>query len=216
MDSYIIFAALFCGTAVMTHEGSDIYIKPPASGTWTFPYDTNKVCKIIQGPRDLYYVNIEDVYSLQKSYPEPWHVPPSDIGPTSVINCFNYNGYSYLFFQIADKIHVVRGRSEKSFKFPIVFKGLYYDHLLSNLYLFGKDGNVYNFDMFSFSKFWTVKNFVKSLLATQHSVSMSQFYSPINIAYNLTETYDIMVYNNSIYYLERGHVYKTDLAIYVI
>jgi hypothetical protein len=208
MDSFIVFAALFCGTAVMTHEGSDIYIKTTASGTWTFPYDANKVCKIIRGPRDFYFVNIEDVYSLQKSYPEPWQIASSN---TTVINCFNYNGYSHLFFQVADKIHVVRGRSEKTFKFPIVFKGLYYDHLLSHLYILGENGTLYNFDMYSFSKFWTVKNFVKTLLETRHSVAMSQFYSPANIVFNLTETYDLMVYNNSVYSLERGHVYKTDL-----
>jgi hypothetical protein len=156
----------------------------------SYGYSFNKICVLMQNVNTL-YASVEDAYSFQKSSLTRVITTENASIP---LNCFSYNGYSYIIYRTLDhKIHIIRGRTEKSFLFPIEISNFYYDHLQTKLYFITEKQELYRFNLDMFEEFWTGK--------LKYNITLNDFYSTSGI---LVPNYsDFMIYNDTMYRIDR-------------
>ena len=159
-----------------------------------YGYNINHVCRL-KKIGNYYYGTVESPYTFQKSSPS---MISSMTNGSKPLACFQYEGYSYIFYSKDEVLGVIRGKEEKTFKILLNYTKFSYDHLCSRLYFLSNGNKIYEFSLGNLEKFWTVKNYAQWLVQNKRNVTFNILYKEIlEFPFTIEEYF---IFNNTLYY----------------
>lgn len=192
-------------------DGYDAWDWKSSNEGLVYGYSPESVCTITKFGNG-YYGTIGSAFSFEKSASS--RLKSAATTNVKVHNCFVFNGYSYFVTQDLDTefTSFIRNGAERTFRFPLNYTRMLYDHAAAQLYLIAESGGLYNFHLHELENWWNGLNHVKSLMARHKNLSLSILYDRVqDLPENLL---DAMVFNGALYLLKKdGQVYKQRLGL---
>jgi len=211
------FKNIFCLLFIFYHSSvCSFYFNEfenyPKNGHHVFPYNSQSACIVKTFGRGI-YARLASPYSFERTALTLAVDNITNLNSVQILNCFEYQGYGFIIWKPYndDYIHFIRGHHSLNFKFTKIIKNIYYDHFTNLIYFHAADTDeyFYLFNMYEFQNFWKHENYSHYLTSTYRNLSLSSYYHPFKKNdYLLSQSFsDLMIVNNSIYYIHNLNVY---------
>lgn len=159
-----------------------------------YGYNINHLCRL-KKVGNYYYATVESPYTFQKSSPS---LIPSMSNTSQVLNCFQYRGYSYIFYKRNNYLGITRDQHERTFKILLNYTKFTYDHLYGKLYFLADEQNIYEFNLNILEKFWTIKNYPQWLIKNKRNASLEILFRKIlEFPFKISK---YLIYNETLFY----------------
>ena len=163
-----------------------------------YGYNINHLCRL-KKVGNHYYGTVESPYTIQKSSPS---LISSMTNGSKPLACFQYEGYSYIFYSNDEVLGIIRGREERKFKILLNYTMFSYDHLRGELYFISDGYKVYKFNLQSLEKFWTMENYAQWLIKNKRNVTFDVLYKKVlEFPFTIEEYF---IFDNTLYYKVEG------------
>lgn len=162
-----------------------------------FGYSDNEACFIQVNPRNL-IAYTQELTTFKRSSSALFEFSAPHFKQIKIINCFNYNGNSYIIYKTKDKNEtiIIKGKSSKKYLSNFNYEDIKYDYIAKLLYLL-KDNIIYEIDMESFERIW---DSVDDLMYGNLKINQ--------ISRNDEKATDLIIIGGFIYIIKEGHIFK--------
>jgi hypothetical protein len=164
-----------------------------------FGYDKNYACLMRKNARHI-DVYIQNSRTLEKTADVSFEISGLQ-SPISIVNCFKYNGNSFIIYKQDqhDETTIIRGNNEIKKIKKFNYDAIRFDHNNDELYI-RRGLVIYKIAMQYFEKMWDSKNI------SQHGVLKMDSISILD-----SKTTDFLIFNNYIYFIKEFYIYKTNI-----
>lgn len=171
-----------------------IVISKNAASEKIFLYDDGTMCSIALSGRNI-IAYTQKFTTFEKTYSNDFEISkhPNQL---RIINCFNYNGHSYIIYKNKENDETVIIRGKNNFKIfeTLKYDDLKFDYLSKKLYIIN-DYIIYNFYMEDFESFWETN--------TSYGAIRIDWASNLDF-----KTTDLIIIDDHIFIIKEGGIFK--------